>query len=306
MKVGLIDVDGHNFPNIPLMKLSAYHKQKGDHVSWYQPLLSGHMDIVYLSKVFSFTDDYMWPIDADQVCRGGTGYCIKLQDGKENWEGTQITLPDEIEHAYPDYDLYNISDTAYGFLSRGCPRACHFCHVKTKEGTRSYKVADLSEFWHGQPNIEICDPNILACPDRKDLLLQLAESKAKVNINQGLDARLLTAETIEIIKKIKMRYFHFAWDNPDDEEKIIPKLKMFREMTGIKHHEIICYVLVNFNSDLDQDLHRIYTLRSLNIQPYVMIYDKKNCNPIYKKLQRWTNAYNLFWSTKTFEDYTGG
>lgn len=120
MKVGLIDVDGHNFPNIPLMKLSAYHKHKGDHVSWYQPLLSGHMDIVYLSKVFSFTDDYLWPIDADQVCRGGTGYCIKLQDGKEKWEGTQITLPDEIEHTYPDYDLYNISDTAYGFLSRGC------------------------------------------------------------------------------------------------------------------------------------------------------------------------------------------
>lgn len=127
-----------------------------------------------------------------------------------------------------------------------------------------------------------------------------------MNINQGMDARLLTAEVIEIIKKIKMRTYHFAWDNPADEEKIIPKLKMFKEMIGIKHHEIICYVLVNYESSIEQDFHRIYTLRSLNIQPYVMIYDKKNSDPIYKKIQRWVNAYNLFWSTKSFEEYIGG
>ena len=71
MRIGLIDVDGHNYPNLPLMKLSAYHKAKGDYVEWYQPMFSGHMDIVYMSKVFSFTPDYEYCIDADKIIRGG-------------------------------------------------------------------------------------------------------------------------------------------------------------------------------------------------------------------------------------------
>jgi hypothetical protein len=105
-KIGLIDVDGHNFPNIPLMKISAYHKARGDDVSWYQPLFSGHMDRVYMSKVFSFTPDYEYYIDADEVIKGGSGYCISLKDGKEEFDKTKdVPLPPEIEHIYPDYGL---------------------------------------------------------------------------------------------------------------------------------------------------------------------------------------------------------
>ena len=274
MKIGLIDVDGHNFPNIPLMKLSAWHKAQGDHVEWYRPLLSGHMDIVYKAKVFSFSPDWQYPIDADKVISGGTGYRIRLKDGIEQWIGKDTMLPDEIEHTYPDYDLYGIKNLSYGFLSRGCPRQCHFCHVKSKEGTKAYKVANLDEFWRGQKDIEICDPNILACPDADDLLQQLADSKARINFNQGLDARLLTEKKIEAIKKIKVKTFHFAWDKPEDEAKVVPKLKMFMEMTGRERHTVSCYVLVNFSSDLEQDMHRVYTLRDMNIQPYIMIYDK--------------------------------
>lgn len=86
MRVGLIDVDGHNFPNIPLMKLSAWHKQQGDTVEWYEPLFSGHMNRVYMSKVFSFTQDYPYFVDADEVIRGGSGYCIELTDGREHYQ----------------------------------------------------------------------------------------------------------------------------------------------------------------------------------------------------------------------------
>lgn len=74
MKIGLIDVDGHNFPNIPLMKLSAWHKKQGDQVEMYSPFFSGHMDKVYMSKVFTFTDDYPYYIYADEIVQGGTGY----------------------------------------------------------------------------------------------------------------------------------------------------------------------------------------------------------------------------------------
>ena len=86
MRIGLVDVDGHNYPNLPLMKLSAWHKSRGDHVEWYSPIISGHMDRVYLSKVFSFTPDYEAVIDADEVIRGGSGYCIQLENGIEKSE----------------------------------------------------------------------------------------------------------------------------------------------------------------------------------------------------------------------------
>ena len=306
MKVGLIDVDGHNFPNIPLMKLSAWHKAQGDQVEWYSPLLSGHMDVVYCAKVFSFTDDYVFPIDADRIIKGGTGYHINLKDGKETWSGSEINLPDEIEHIYPDYGLYKITDTAYGFLSRGCPRGCHFCHVKSKEGRKAHKVADLSEFWHGQKEIVICDPNILAVPESEDLLRQLADSKALVDINQGLDARLLTESKLEIMRKIKIKRYHFAWDNPKDEEKIVPKLKMYSEIIDSNRANTVVYCLVNFDSTIEEDMHRINTIREMNMQPYVMIYDKEHCDPVYKKMQRWTNTPMIFWSEPKFENYVHG
>lgn len=151
MKIGLIDVDGHNFPNLPLMKLSAWHKAQGDSVEWYQPLFSGHLDSVYMSKVFSFTPDYEYPVNADQVIKGGSGYCIDLVGGKETYHAERDRpLPDEVEHIYPDYSLYPdlTKDTAFGFLTRGCPRGCGFCHVATKEGgafTQSIRVTGILE-----------------------------------------------------------------------------------------------------------------------------------------------------------------
>lgn len=182
MKIGLIDVDGHHYPNLPLMKLSAWHKSQGDSVEWYEPMINEHFDIVYMSKVFSFTEDYPYPINADKIIKGGSGYAIRLVDGKEIYDkSADNDLPYKIEHIYPDYSLYPemTRDTAYGFLTRGCD----FCHVSAKEGKCSVKVADLAEFWRDQKNIVLCDPNILACPEWKELLKQLIDSKAYIDIN---------------------------------------------------------------------------------------------------------------------------
>ena len=307
MKVGLIDVDGHNFPNIPLMKLSAWHKQQGDSVEWYNPLISCHMDKVYMSKVFSFSQDYQHPIDADEIIRGGSGYCISLENGKEHFcREKDRPLPDEIEHMYPDYGLYPelTKDTAYGFLTRGCPRGCEFCHVEAKEGKKSRKVADLSEFWNGQKKIILCDPNILACPEHPELLQQLIDSKAKVNFNQGVDIRLVNEKNLELLKQIRLDGIHFAFDRWQDKDIIEPRLRAFKERTGYSRNRgrVMVYILCNFDTTLEQDLYRIQLCRALNFSPYPMIYDKEHCDPVYRKLQRWCSNF-IFWSVPTFEEY---
>lgn len=308
IKVGLIDVDGHNFPNLPLMKLSSWHKKQGDSVEWYEPLFSGHMDKVYMSKVFSFTPDYEYYIDSDEIIKNGSGYCIELVNGKEIYHTkNDIQLPPEIEHIYPDYSLYPelTNDTAYGFMSRGCPRGCDFCHVEAKEGRKAYKVADLSEFWNGQKNIVLLDPNPIACKQWKNILQQLIDSESWVDFTQGVDIRLMTEEKSEMIKKIKTKNIHFAWDRYEDRDKIIPKFKMFKDISGWDKRKLTVYVLTNFNTTIEQDLERIYTLRELGYWPYVMIYDKQNTKPkdTVRKIQRWVNMRAIFENVPRFEDY---
>ena len=303
MQIALIDVDGHNFPNLPLMKVSAWHKQQGDAVEWYNPLTAwlNPPDKVYISKVFTFTPDYPHPINAKKIVRGGTGYFYP--DGGPK-------LPDEIENIYPDYEIYydripEVKNTAYGFLTRGCPRGCVFCIVGKKEGKCSVKVADLKTFWRGQKNIVLLDPNITACKYWKQLFQQLINSRAWINFSQGLDIRLMTDEKTEMLKQMKIKQVHFAWDKYEDKEKILPKLKMFQELTRWGYWKMTVYVLCNFDTTFEQDLERIYTLRDMGYSPFVMLYDKEHIPDGHRlrKLQRWVCSRQIFRSCEKFEDY---
>lgn len=306
----MIDVDGHNFPNLPLMKLSAWHKRQGDSVEWYEPLFHGFpnapLDKVYMSKVFSFTPDYWDFVNAKEVIKGGSGHGISFVGGKEAYDKERDPdLPYEVEHAYPDYGLYGITDTAYGFLPRGCPRGCGFCYVQAKEGPKAYKAADLSEFWSGQKNIVLLDPNLTACKEWKSMLGQLIDSGAWVDFSQGVDIRLMTEEMAGEIKRVKVKNIHFAWDRHGDKDKIIPKLKMFKEITGYDHRKLTVYTLCNFDTTFEQDLERVYLLRDLGYSPYVMLYDKEHIPSGHrlKRLQRWVNNRIIFHSCERFEDF---
>lgn len=309
MRIGLIDVDGHNFPNLALMKISAWHKKQGDTVEWYEPMFSGHMDKVYMSKVFSFSEDFIYAVDADEIIQGGSGYCITVDEqGREHFDKAKDKpLPYEVEHTFPDYSIYPefTKDTAYGFLTRGCPRGCDFCHVEAKEGRKSYKVANLSEFWNGQKNIVLCDPNILACREWKELLQQLIDSKAWVDFNQGLDIRLMTEEKAEMLKQIKVKQAHFAWDRYEDKEMILPKFENFKQVTGWDFRKMLVFVLCNFNTTLEQDIERVMTLRKMGFLPYVMLYNKQSIprGHLLKKLQRWVNNRFVFARCETFDEY---
>ena len=293
MKIGLIDVDGHHYPNIALMKLSAWHKAWGDDVEWWWGF--GQYDRVYMSKVFdeTYTPDMPEPLNAKEIIKGGTGY------------GLDNKLPDEIEHIYPDYSLYPdlTKDTAYGFLSRGCPRGCLFCIVAEKEGRRSVKVADLPEWWSGQKNIVLMDPNTLACPEHMDILGQLADSKACVDINQGADARLLTEDNIAALNRVKLKMIHFAWDIMEHSDSVLRGLELYKKHGALDERKRRVYVLTNYNTSMEENLYRVYKLREMQFDPYVMIYDKPNAPKEIRRLQRWVNNKFIWRSCKRFEDY---
>lgn len=295
MNIGLIDVDGHNFPNLALMKLSAWHKAQGDTVEWWWGW--SEYDRVYMSKVFdeTYSPDIPEPLNAKEIIKGGTGY------------GLDNKLPYEVEHIYPDYSLYPelTKDTAYGFLTRGCPRGCNFCIVAKKEGRRSVKVADLSEWWSGQKYIKLLDPNLLACPEHVSLIRQLADSHAWVDFTQGLDCRLLTVGNIAAINWLKLKEVHFAWDYMKASEDVLRGLQLYKKYAIRKPHGKYgtVYVLTNYDTTMEENLYRIYALRDMGYDPYVMVYDKPNAPREIRLLQRWCNNRLIFRAEPDFYKY---
>jgi hypothetical protein len=296
LRIGLIDVDGHNFPNLALMKISAHHKKRGDDVEWWWGF--GKYDRVYMSKVFdeTYSVDMAEPYNAREVIKGGTGY------------GLNNKLPEEIEHEMPDYSIYydilpKSRNTAYGFLTRGCPRGCEFCIVAEKEGRKSVRVAPLREWWNGQKNIKLLDPNTLACKEHLEIIKELADSGAWVDFTQGIDARLLTDENIYALNAVKTKMLHFAWDLPEQSDRVLRGLELYSKLGKMGMRERRVYVLTNFNTTTEQDLYRIYKLKEMEFDPYVMIFDKPKAPRVTRLLQRWVNNKIIFRTCEKFEDF---
>ena len=293
MKISLVDVDGHNFPNLALMKLSAWHKAQGDEVDWYMPLFS-HPDRIYASKVFTFTPDYIDynPNDPEPM-KGGTGY------------DATVKLPDEVEDMQPDYSIYPQYDFAIGFLTRGCIRKCPWCVVPRKEGGIR-EVGDIERI-AARKNVILMDNNFLAASD--DFIREQTDKMWRMNIrvdfNQALDARLADDRKAAMLSNIKwIRHVRFSCDTAAMVEPVHRAVRLMRE-----HHykgEIFVYVLAK---DVGDAHSRIVALEQMDerVVPFVMPFRsldgmEQDADDDVRKLSRWCNRQNIRKSC-TFSSY---
>ena len=259
-----------------------------------------------MSKIFSdaYTPDADEPLNADKIIKGGTGYAITLENGREVYDKAKDPdLPPEIERCFPDYSIYPQYNFAVSMTSRGCPRGCAFCHVAAKEGRCSKKVANVSDFWREQKEIKVLDPNITACVEKRDLMRQYLDTGAKIDFTQGLDIRCINDADIDDLNKMHLSNVHFAWDNPKDD--LAEKFERYAKKATHKPHGSFgtVYCLTNFNSTIEEDLRRIYTLRDLGFDPDVRIYDKPHAPREVRRLQRWCNNRRIFKSEPDFYKY---
>lgn len=286
MRVGLCSVDGkREWSNIALMKLSSWHKSKGDIVEWFWPLLRWQYDIIYASKIYTNTPDIYFPAI---VVKGGSGYDLKKK------------LSTEINNCFPDYSIYPENDYAIGFTTRGCNRKCLFCIVSEKEG-KLQEVSLPKDFWSGQSKIILLDNNLTAASMQHFFRVcsQLKEMQVQVDFSQGLDLRLLQKEHLENLKDVRLwKRFHFAWDNIRDEQKIRQGINLFKKY----YHpdKATVYVLIGFNTTPEEDIYRVEILRNLKVNPFVMPFDKKNS--YQKSFARYVNRKAIFKET-TWEEY---
>ena len=283
MKIGLASVDS-KIPNLALMKISAYHKLRGDKVELFSPLFGGY-DLVYASKVFTDTpDDQYLP---HNTIKGGSGYNLKT------------TLPEKIESIYPDYSLFNC-DYAMGFTSRGCCRNCPWCIVPEKEG-KIKAVADIYSFWNGQKYLMLFDNNLTALPLHFRLILQQIRFQGiYVDFNQGLDIRLINLEVAQVLATINLwKQLRFAWDSMNYEQEVRRGIQILID-GGVTPRKLMFYVLIGFNTTPEEDLYRVKTLRELGIDSFVMPYNKKD--EYQKSFARWVNHKAIFKSVE-WKDY---
>lgn len=292
-RVLLIQADG-KLPNLALMKIAAYHKDddidliRGIEISsrLYTP------DVVYISCVFSENRDAVIKMSKQfprsEVHIGGSGVDLAA------------ALPDEIEHLMPDYGLFGC-DYSMGFTSRGCVRACPFCVVPEKEG-HIKAVADIYEFWDPRhKHIVLCDNNILALPEHfRRVADQISDENLTVDFNQGLDIRLLTSETVDILASLRIKpNLRFSWDNTKSESAVLRGVQLLRD-AGIKRSQF--FVLSGFDSTFEDDLYRLNRLKEEGQRAYLMRYNTVRGKREYNDLAAWANQ-PAFFSKMTFQEF---
>ena len=294
MKIGLIDVDGHHFPNLALGKISRYHKQKGDSVEWYDPF--EHYDKVYMAKVFTFTQEYGYFVNADEIDKGGTGYDIHK------------TLPDCVDRLQPDYSIYSNVDnkTAYGFLTRGCPNKCKWCIVPKKEG-KQHPYMDVEEIAiEGRTNLILMDNNVLASDYGLQQIEKIIEKGYRVDFNQALDARLVTEDIAKLLARVKwLNQIRFGCDTP---KQIVWCENAMKMIDKFRKHPASYLMYTMISDDMDEAYTRLSHFRDnkrvrIVAQPFRDVDNPHQIIPQWQKdMARWAMRREIY-AVCDFKDY---
>lgn len=295
-KIGLIDVDRTRFPNLAMMKISCYHKNLGDQVEFVDPIFSGGYDKVYMSKIFTFTPDWEYPIIADEIERGGTGYNL------------QKVLPREIDRLQPDYSLYGVAENmAYGFLTRGCPNKCKWCVVPLKEG-KQQPYMDIDEIAiDGRKNIILMDNNVLASDYGLEQIEKIIKRGYRIDFNQAMDARLVTDDIAKMLAKVKWlnNIIRFGCDTT----KQIGECKRAMAMINKYRKSPANYNLYTMiGDDIKEDYARLSAFREdkkviITAQPFRDFNNPKQIIPQWQlDLARWA-MFRAIYRVCDFKDY---
>jgi len=286
MRIALHDSEKESgYPNLALMKISAWRKAQGDTVEWFHPLI-GNYDKVYSSKVFTWTPED--PYLPKNAIKGGTGYGINAE------------LSEEIEHICPDYSLYDLKQS-YGFLTRGCLRSCPECFVPSKEG-KIRPHADIEEFTRHK-EVVLMDNNVLAHHHGIAQIEKIVKLGLKVDFNQGLDARLIDKTIAKILSKVKwLSPLRLACDSAAMIEPVRKAVEILR-WHNVSPARYSCYVLVR--QDIADAIERVRFLKGICVDPFAQAYRDKAGTPPTKEQRdfcRWVDMKSTFKST-TWEDY---
>lgn len=295
-KIGLIDVDRTRFPNLAIMKISCYHKNLGDQVEFVDPIFSGGYDKVYMSKIFTFTPDWEYPIIADEIERGGTGYNL------------QKVLPREIDRLQPDYSLYGVAENmAYGFLTRGCPNKCKWCVVPLKEG-KQQPYMDIDEIAiDGRKNIILMDNNVLALDYGLQQIEKIIKRGYRIDFNQAMDARLVTDDIAKMLAKVKWlnNIIRFGCDTT----KQIGECKRAMAMINKYRKSPANYNLYTMiGDDIKEDYARLSAFREdkkviITAQPFRDFNNPKQIIPQWQlDMARWA-MFRAIYRVCDFKDY---
>jgi hypothetical protein len=288
MKIGLLDIDSHNFPNLALMKLSSHHKSIGDDVEWVNHF--NQYDIVYKSKVFTFSQDNGHVINSNRIIQGGTGY------------DPLIKLDPKIENTIPDYSLYPMFKSGYGFLTRGCPRKCEWCIVPKKEGD-IYGVADIGDILQGRKSAILMDNNVLASEHGIKQIEKIIKLKIKVDFNQGLDARLIDRPMAKLLSQVKwLSPLRMSCDSDFMLKMVLKAMRYLREADCTPSRYFV-YVMMQ---DPQIALKRINLLDKKGMDPFTQAYidysGRYTVTKTQERLMRWCNRKEIMRSCK-FENY---
>lgn len=195
-----------------------------------------------------------------------------------------------IDTLAPDYDIlhqveneqfkYSYTDAYLGYATRGCVRKCDYCAVRTLEPHYvSYiniekLVNEIKASSGEKQNLILMDNNVLASKKFNQIIDDIksvgfvngatfgpTRRKMRVDFNQGLDARLLTAEKMGRLAEIPLEPMRIAFDSIEYKDVYIKAVRLAHEYG---QRDMSNYILYNFRDTPEDFYERLLINIDLN------------------------------------------